>query len=285
MNETNFNNNDLKVYEPYLENNQVLDQHTPKKLIKKAQLGDENAREKVVLSNMRFVLSIVQGYKRAGLDADELLSEGNMGLITAINKYDANKEVSFISYAAWWILHFILRAIHTTKNLVRLPMNKIRILQQIFKEQCNMYAEGVQSEKVLEEISTRMDLSPEQIELLIHKSQSTISLDQTANEDNFTSFLEMLEDTNVDSIDSQVESHDQINLIYKCLKMIPKRESEIIVHRYGLDGGLHQSLNELSKKYQITKERVRQLEKKGIQRLQQLLKSKSYCKTAAVIAA
>lgn len=275
----------LQLYFESIKDYPILDAEVQKQLIKKAQQGDENAREQLIMSNSRFVVSFANQYRNVvGLSIAELISEGNMGLISAIWKFNGSKHVSFTSYASWWIRHYILRAIHQSSKLVRLPMNKVRLLQQIKREQQIFISQlEIGDADALDKAGALFNLSSKQVAELFYNSHDIFSLDREIQQDaeGHITFLDSLVDENEMHIDIQVEQNEQKDILKMFIAKIPKREATIIKQRYGLNGNVPRSLNDLSKIHGITKERIRQLEIKGIQRMKKMHKEVNIIPLAA----
>lgn len=265
------NTDDMQVILKEVSQYEVLDNEEQRRLILKAQKGDQRARDTLIMSNMRFVISFVSKYKRAGIPMNELVSEGTLGLIEAVEKFDLKKNNSFVSYAAFWIRHFVERMINQSAKAVRLPMNKVRLLHQLKREEEILRTHGIMDEaECIEQISRSMNISKEQVMQLKELSQEVVSLDQQTSDDtsNIT-YLDVLTDNNDIRIDDQVEEKNAKDILSKFISKLPSREASIIKDRYGI-GGETLSLSAMSKKYGISKERVRQLEMRGIERLKKL---------------
>ncbi len=267
--------NDIKQYK-------ILDSKEQIKLVKKAQEGDEDARNILVFSNIRFVIKIVERYKNSGISMQELVSEGSMGVFEAIDKFDSTKMNNFISYAVWWIKYYIVRYIQKHSNSIRLPVNRIRDLIKINKLE-KLYTNGtLNSSEVLDKVSKELEISKENISALKTISSGMSSLDMVIGleEDRKVTQADVIEDYNMPNPYEAFESSESIKMLYDCLLKIPKRESEIISKRHGLYGQKPMSLHDLGKEYKLTKERIRQLEIKGMRRIKKMLK-RQYFQVAA----
>lgn len=269
-------NHGMEIYLDSIKEYDILSTDAQRELLKKAQNNDEEARNKLVHSNLRFVISIAKKYSHSNISLDELIAEGNIGLIAAIEKFDLDqKNISFISYASWWIRHFIMRLIQQSSSLVRLPINKLRLLQQIQKTQELVSEDSdVSYTDTLEQAAEINNISLQEVRKLINSSKRIFSLDNELdnNSDKMSSFLDSIIDENAVDINVEIQHIDALELINILIAKIPPREADIIIQRYGLHNNVPKPLSTLSKEYGLTKERVRQLELKGIQRMQRLRK-------------
>lgn len=262
---------DMPLLLSEIDKHKVLDADTQKMLVVQAQQGDERARNMLVSSNMRFVIALASKYKKSNVSIQELISEGNLGLIDAIGKYNPNKNTTFISYAATWIRHYIERFIHQSSPLVRVPMNKVRMINQLKREEAILVAEDILNDsEIIEALSMRLNVSVAMVQELQSYAKESVSLNNSIKSEKIESIehIDILEDTQITPVDVQIENDNNRELLIAFMKTIPKRESAILAERYGLKG-IPKSLSELSTQYGISKERVRQLEMKGISRLKE----------------
>jgi len=220
-------------------------------LAREAAKGSEAAKEKLVRANLRFVVNIAKKYQRRGLPLEDLISEGNIGLLRAIDRFDVEKGYHFISYAVWWIRQSILNAINEKSRTIRLPVNRAMELAQI--------------ENAIEQGSP----PSERASRLFAVAREPVSLDAPVGPgDDASPFGDTVEDKNNLSHDDRVIAqalHDDIQAV---LGTLARKEAEIIAARYGLNGGRALSLRELGVRYRLTKERIRQIEKKALRQLQ-----------------
>lgn len=273
------NNESLQLYFKDIKEIDVLDVESQKTLVKKAQQGDEKARDELVTANLRFVVVIAKQYKNSDITLNELISEGNLGLVVAIDKFDSTQNISFISYAAWWIRHYIVRTIHQSAHLVRLPINKRRLITKMMQEQQYLISmENISVDKALHKVGEDYSMSSSDVDKLVNTAKNSFSLDQEVNkeEGNVLTFLDGLTDRNAVSIETQIEESEISKMLENYLTKLPVREAKIICKRFGLRGEKTKSLSALSKKYSITKERIRQIEKKGILRMKKMLEQSEY---------
>ncbi|MGL4982003.1 MAG: sigma-70 family RNA polymerase sigma factor [Treponemataceae bacterium] len=236
-------------------------------LAKKAQLGDKAAKDKMVSANLRFVVNVAKKYQNHGLDLTDLISEGNIGLLTAIERFDVSKGYHFISYAVWWIRQSILKAICEKSRMIRLPLNRANELVQIEKAK-KILAQNRSEEEEIQEIGKMLNMNVVHIKEILAISNEMISLDSPVKSDSDNSTMgDFIEDSRVDSPESSAIYNNMVNDINGVLQTLSDKEANVIRYRFGLDGKKAMSLKEIGDVFNLTKERIRQIEKKAIHRL------------------
>ncbi len=233
-----------------------------------AAKGDKRAKEKLIKANLRFVVNVAKKYQNQGLPLMDLISEGNIGLMNAIEKYDVNRGYHFISYAVWWIRQAILKAICEKSRMIRLPLNRANELVQIEKARKELQSmKGGEPET--EDIARFLDMDAQHVESLVNISRDLVSLDTPVFAEKDSTLLgEFVEDSDYKSPDDVVIERSLQREINEVLRSLSDKESEIIQYRFGLNGRIPMSLKEVGDKFKLTKERIRQIEKKAIKRLQ-----------------
>lgn len=270
--------NDDSVLSMYLkEINKVplLSHEEQSALALEAQKGNKQARDKIVNANLRFVVNVAKNYQNHGLDLVDLISEGNIGLLTAVDKFQPEKGYHFISYAVWWIRQSILKAVCEKSRSIRLPLNKANELVRI--EQAKKVVAGKKTEQQeYEEIAEMLNMNTAHVREMLNISREMISLDAELNgsEDSKTSFGEMQEDKNYVRPEDAAITESMNQEIDEVLKTLRPNEEKVIRMRYGLNGTKPMSLKEVGDECNLTKERIRQIEKHAIVRLQHPTRSK-----------
>jgi RNA polymerase primary sigma factor len=236
---------------------------------REAAKGSKKAREKLVNSNLRFVVNVAKKYQGQGLPLADLISEGNIGLLNAVERYDVDKGYHFISYAVWWIRQAILKAICEKSRMIRLPLNRANELVQIEKAR-KLTQESHNAEGEIQEIARLCKMDSDHVADLINISRDLVSLDNpvyTADKD--SSILgDFIEDEHYRSPDQAAVEGALQEDIEAVLGTLNDKEAAIIRCRYGLGNRTPMSLKEIGDRFNLTKERIRQIEKKALKRLQ-----------------
>lgn len=236
---------------------------------KQAARGSLEAKERLIISNLRFVVSIAKKYQGFGIPLSDLISEGNLGLINSVDKFDYKKGFHFISYAIWWIKQSIMKAISEKSRLVRLPMNRTNELMHIWKF-IEEYTKKNSKKPNEEIIAKELGMEKNEVKKILEFSQSHSSLDEMYYDDDSTHeelvcdsyFTE--DNCHPEDIVMRGALHEGIN---KILNKLPDRERKIIEYRFGLNGEEPQSLSSIGDKLNLTKERIRQIEQWAINEL------------------
>lgn len=235
---------------------------------RRAAQGDQEAKDMLVQANLRFVVNVAKKYQNQGLPLADLINEGNIGLMNAIERFDVDKGFHFISYAVWWIRQAILKAISEKARMIRLPLNRANELVQIEKAKKRLQV-GRAEDPETEDIAQETKLDKAHVENLITISQDLVSLETPVYADKGSSQLgDFIEDREYKAPEVTVMESSLRDDINKVLTTLSEKESEIIQYRYGLNGRKPLSLKDIGDKYNLTKERIRQIEKKAIKRLQ-----------------
>jgi RNA polymerase primary sigma factor len=233
-----------------------------------AQEGLESAKHKLVQANLRFVVNVSKKYQNQGLPLSDLISEGNIGLLNAIERFDVSKGYHFISYAVWWIRQAILKAICEKSRMIRLPLNRANELVQIEKVRKDVQGR-VSEEAEIRHVAATLNMNKEHVADLINISRELVSLETPVYAEKDSSILgDFVEDEGYKSPDSQVVEKALKDDINDVLTTLTEKESEIVQFRFGLNGRSPLSLKEIGDRYNLTKERIRQIEKKALRRLQ-----------------
>ena len=233
-----------------------------------AAKGDKAAKNRLIKANLRFVVNVAKKYQNQGLPLADLISEGNIGLINAIERFDVSKGYHFISYAVWWIRQAILKAICEKSRMIRLPLNRANELVQIEKVRKELGGAGRGDSEIVE-IARQLDMDEDHVADLINISRDLISLDTPIYDEKDSSLLsDFVEDRGYKPPHEVVVDKALREEINQVLDTLSQKESDIIQYRFGLNGRRPMSLKEIGGRYKLTKERIRQIEKKALKRLQ-----------------
>jgi RNA polymerase primary sigma factor len=239
--------------------------------------GDMDARDLLVKANLRFVVDVARRYQNRGLALSDLISAGNVGLITAAERFDGTKGFKFISYAVWWIRQSILQAIAEHSRTVRLPLNKLNLLKDI-SEISRQLGQGHASPPDINEIAAELNLPPQEVMNALLSARSTRSLDETFDEGDERNLLETLADTRLNAPDEELLAESAQNQVNEVLGSLDERERFIIARYFGLDGQEALTLDQIGDLLGVTRERIRQIKERALGRLRhpsryQLLKA------------
>ena len=240
-------------------------------LAKQAQAGDKAAREKMINSNLRLVVKIAKKFKGAGLDLPDLIQEGTLGLIKSLDKFDLDQEKAFSTYASFWIIQSITRALANKGRLIRLPANINEEVLSFIKIKRALTGK-LQREPTPEEIAVQVNKETDYVKQVLGLGFHPHSLDESINEDG-SSFVDMLADDSAESFTDRAHLAAEIDKLFKALT---PREKKVITLRFGLNGngGNSMTLAEIGESFNVTRERVRQIEDKAMKKLKRQIRIK-----------
>ena len=266
--------NVLSIYLKEINRIPLLSREEEDKYARLAAKGDKAAIDKLVSSNLRFVVNVAKKYQNQGLPLSDLINEGNIGLMNAIERYDVDKGYHFISYAVWWIRQAILKAVCEKSRMIRLPLNRANELVQIEKAKKELMSDRGESPDA-QDIAWALSMNKEHVSNLLNVSREHVSLETPVYMDRDSSSLgDFIEDDEYTSPEEAAIANSLKNDINMILGTLSEKESDIINLRFGLNGKAPMSLKEIGDKYGLTKERIRQIEKKAIARLRHPSRSK-----------
>ncbi len=234
-------------------------------LAKRIHAGDADAADRLVRANLRFVVSVAKQYQNQGLGLQDLINEGNMGLMKAAWKFDETKGFKFISYAVWWIRQSILQALAEQSRTIRLPFNQVNYLTKIARAR-NEFEQKNCRQATTEELAEMTGLSSDKIVESMVVSENTVSTDARFSEDEDGALLDIIPDKDALPADSRVEAESIKIEIGRLLEVLPERARNILKAIYGI-GCREMTIDEIGERYGLTRERVRQIREKSLRRL------------------
>ena len=232
----------------------------------------ERAKEKLIKANLRFVVSVAKQYQHQGLSLTDLIDEGNIGLVKAAEKFDETRGFKFISYAVWWIRQSILQAIAEQSRIIRLPLNQVSSVNKINKI-LNQFEQENERRPSIGEIAQSTDIPEEKIADAIKVSSRHVSVDAPFYDDDQSSLLDVIPNDNVPSTDRGLVEESLREEIGRVLQVLEDREKKVVEAYFGINQR-EMTLEEIGSKYNLTRERVRQIKEKAIRRLRQQTNSK-----------
>ncbi|MFA7325343.1 MAG: RNA polymerase sigma factor RpoD/SigA [Candidatus Kapaibacterium sp.] len=242
-------------------------------LIKKGGVPGMQALEKMVKANLRFVVSVAKQYQNQGLSLGDLINEGNLGLIKAAKRFDETRGFKFISYAVWWIRQSILQALAEQSRIVRLPLNRVGALNKIGKKFSELEQE-FEREPTATELADELEMSISEITETIKISGRHLSVDAPFVQGEDNSLLDVLPNEQQPPPDTDLMQESLRTEVKQVLTTLSEREAEVIKLYFGIDGN-SLTLEEIGEKFNLTRERVRQIKEKAIRRLRHQSRSKS----------
>lgn len=270
-------NRESQSLEKYLQEIGKVDLLTPEQEVELAQRikqGDQEALEKLTKANLRFVVSVAKQYQNQGLSLSDLINEGNLGLIKAAQRFDETRGFKFISYAVWWIRQSILQALAEQSRIVRLPLNKVGSLNKINKAFSQLEQE-FEREPSAEELANLLELETEEVETTLGVAARHVSVDAPFVDGEDNSLLDVLENENAEKTDQQLEYRDSLRReIERSLSTLTERQKDVIKLYFGIGVEHPMSLEDIGDKFGLTRERVRQIKDKAINKLRTTSRSK-----------
>jgi len=241
-------------------------------LAQRIKNGDQLALDKLVKANLRFVISVSKQYQNQGLSLPDLINEGNLGLIKAAKRFDETRGFKFISYAVWWIRQSILQALAEQSRIVRLPLNQVGALNKI-KRESSLLEQKLERNPTIDELSEIIGTSREKLCDLISISYKAISMDAPITEDEDVNMIDIFVDESADATDKNIMQESLCDEIYRSLSILSQREREIIALFFGIGQPHGYTLDEVAIRFDLTKERVRQIKDRALKRLKHSAKT------------
>jgi RNA polymerase primary sigma factor len=242
-------------------------------LARRIHKGDLYARDRLINANLRFVVSVSKQYQHQGLSLPDMINEGNLGLIKAAERFDETRGFKFISYAVWWIRQSILQALAEQSRIVRLPLNRIWHINKM-KRITTVLEQKYEREPTTLEISQALELAPADVKEAIKNAEWYISMDAPLVKDEEGNMYDVLLSEDASRPDKELLTDSLRKEIERALNTLAQREADIIRLYYGLTGKHTHTLEEIGKKYNLTRERVRQIKERAIKRLKHTARSR-----------
>ena len=263
-------NRESQSLEKYLQEIGKVELITPEEEVKLATLikqGDQRALDRLTKANLRFVVSVAKQYQNQGLSLPDLINEGNLGLIKAAQRFDETRGFKFISYAVWWIRQSILQALAEQSRIVRLPLNKVGLTNRIQKA-FSQLEQQYEREPSAEELAEILEMDLEEVSATLGISNRHVSMDTPLAEGEENTLLDVLENPNAEKTDEELDHKESLKTeIDRSLKTLTDRQKEVICYFFGIGVDHPMSLEDIGEKFNLTRERVRQIKDKAITKL------------------
>jgi RNA polymerase primary sigma factor len=270
-------NRESQSLEKYLQEIGKVELISPEEEVKLAiriKQGDQKALDKLTKANLRFVVSVAKQYQNQGLSLPDLINEGNLGLIKAAQRFDETRGFKFISYAVWWIRQSILQALAEQSRIVRLPLNKVGLTNRIQKAYSHLEQE-FEREPSAEELAELLELDIEEVSSTLGIAARHVSMDTPLSEGEDNTLIDVLINPNAELANSNIEHKESLKQeIDRSLKTLTERQKEVICFFFGIGVDHPMSLEDIGEKFNLTRERVRQIKDKAITKLRGNSRSK-----------
>jgi len=271
---TNRESQSLEKYLQEIGKVELLTADDEVELARRIKQGDQAALEKLTKANLRFVVSVAKQYQNQSLSLNDLINEGNLGLVKAAKRFDETRGFKFISYAVWWIRQSIIQALAEQSRLVRLPLNKVGSLTKIHKAFSEL-EQKYQREPSAEELAEFLEISPKEVKASLNTASRHISVDAPFVDGESNSLLDILENSDAEFADKNMDYNESLRVeTERALSTLTERQREVVKLFFGINCDNPMSLEDIGEKFGLTRERVRQIKDKAINKLRSQSRSK-----------
>ena len=269
-------NRESESLEKYLQEIGKVELISPEEEVKLALLikqGDQQALDKLTTANLRFVVSVAKQYQNQGLTLPDLINEGNLGLIKAAQRFDETRGFKFISYGVWWIRQSIMQALAEQSRIVRLPLNKVGLTNRISRAYSHLEQEFERT-PTAEELAFFLDIDTDEVSATMNVAARHVSMDSPLSDGEESTLIDVLINGNADSADKQIMFNDSLKKeIARSLSILTERQNEVICYFYGIGIEQPMSLEDIGIRFCLTRERVRQIKDKALNKLRSASRS------------
>lgn len=264
---TNRESQSLEKYLQEIGKVELISPEEEVRLARRIKQGDQSALDKLTKANLRFVVSVAKQYQNQGLSLPDLINEGNLGLIKAAQRFDETRGFKFISYAVWWIRQSILQALAEQSRIVRLPLNKVGLTNKIQKAFSQLEQE-FEREPSPEELAELLELETDEVSATLGIAARHVSMDTPLSEGEDNTLVDVLENPNAERAETNIEHRESLKQeIERSMRMLTERQKEVICYFFGIGVDHPMSLEDIGDKFNLTRERVRQIKDKAITKL------------------
>ena len=263
---TNRNAGTLDKYLADIAKEALLTTDEEVELAQRIKAGDQAALDKLVRANLRFVVSVAKQYQNQGLSLQDLINEGNLGLVKAAQRFDETRGFKFISYAVWWIRQSILQAVAEQARVIRLPMNQVGALAKV-KKAVALLEQQLERRPTVKDVAEAIGMPEDKVEQLLYLNSRTVSTDAPLDDEDDANFLDVYVADDEVHTDTAVEQESTSKAIRSSLDMLNEKERSIVCMYYGLGTSREYTLEEIAMKLNISRERTRQIRDRALKRL------------------
>jgi len=264
---TNRESQSLEKYLQEIGREELITAEEEVRLARRIKEGDQVALDRLTKANLRFVVSVAKQYQNQGLSLPDLINEGNLGLIKAAQRFDETRGFKFISYAVWWIRQSILQSLAEQSRIVRLPLNKVGLTNRIQKAY-SLLEQQFEREPSAEELAEVLEMDLEEVSATLGLSARHVSMDTPMSEGEDNTLLDVLENPNAEKTDAALDHKESLKTeIDRSLKTLTERQKEVICFFFGIGVDHPMSLEDIGERFNLTRERVRQIKDKAITKL------------------